>query len=69
MNGQLNEKLIKEIKPVKILNVRNAKRSIKAGLCSEERSMIAAEYAEIFIWDVILNLDGSPYTYQLTLNF
>lgn len=57
------------IKPERTMTVRQAKNGIKAGICSEERSMIAPQYAEAFIRDVILNLDEGTYTYQRTINF
>lgn len=39
-------------KPTK--NILNAKKGAKAGLCSEERSMISPDYARNFICDFIL---------------
>lgn len=36
-------------------NIQTTKSSLKAGLCSEERSMIAPEYARNFICDFLLH--------------
>ena len=41
-------------KPKKRLSVFSCKGSIKAGICSEERSMISPDYARNFICDFIL---------------
>ena len=41
-------------KPKKELRVRESKSASKAGLCSEERSMISPDYARNFICDFIL---------------
>lgn len=41
-------------KPKKTMTIINSKASTSAGLCSEERSLIAPEYARNFICDFIL---------------
>ena len=41
-------------KPEKILTIRKTKGALKAGLCSEDRSMISSDYARNFICDFIL---------------
>lgn len=38
-------------------NIRNSKKAVRAGLCSEERSMISPDYARNFICDFILGKD------------
>lgn len=43
-----------EQKPKEVLTILRAKPSGKAGLCSEERSMISPDYARNFICDFIL---------------
>lgn len=40
--------------PKKIKKVYNAKRGVKPGICSEERSMISQDYARNFICDFII---------------
>lgn len=46
--------LMTEKKPKEVKNVLQAKSSSKAGLCSEERSMISPDYARNFICDFII---------------
>lgn len=46
-------------------NVKKSKRGNKAGVCSEERSMIAPEYARNFICDFILGKEISGTQRQL----
>lgn len=41
-------------RPKKIMTVENCKKGIKAGICSEERSMISPDYARNFICDFII---------------
>lgn len=45
--------------------IKNCKRGAKAGICSEERSMISPDYARSFICDFILGIEQQPK--QLTL--
>lgn len=45
--------------------IMNCKRGAKAGICSEERSMISPDYARNFICDFILGIEQQPK--QLTL--
>lgn len=40
--------------------IRNCKKSAKAGICSEERSMISPDYARNFICDFILGIEQQP---------
>lgn len=46
-------------------NVRKAQKAIHAGLCSEERSLMAPEYAHNFIIDFILGKQGNGSLGQL----
>jgi hypothetical protein len=46
---------------------KNAKGSLKAGLCSEERSMISPDYARNFICDFILGREQPDINKQLEL--
>lgn len=46
--------LMTEKKPKEVKSVLKAKSASKAGLCSEERSMISPDYARNFICDFIL---------------
>ena len=53
------------IDPKEHKNIRTSKSGIKAGICSEDRSMISPDYARNFICDFIL---GKPQTLsQLSL--
>lgn len=38
-------------------NIRNCKQGLRAGLCSEERSMISPDYARNWIYDFILGIE------------
>lgn len=46
-------------KDKKVMNVISARPSGKAGICSEERSMISTDYARNFICDFILGKEQS----------
>ncbi len=50
-------------------NPNQAKGSSKAGLCSEERSMISPDYARNFICDFILGREQPEIDRQPTLQF
>jgi hypothetical protein len=52
-------------KQIKIIN--NCKGGIKAGICSEERSMISSDYARNFICDQILGINQPQKSKQLHL--
>jgi hypothetical protein len=54
-------------RPAKELTVRKAKSAIRAGLCSEERSMISPDYARNFICDFILGKAQNLKGMQLSL--
>ena len=51
-------------KPKFTLSIRTSKSASKAGLCSEERSMISPDYARNFICDFILGKE-QKHTEQL----
>ena len=55
-------------KPNKHSQEQTAKGSAKAGLCSEERSMISPDYARNFICDFILGREQPEIDKQLKLN-
>jgi hypothetical protein len=54
-------------KDKKIKKIMSSKGSAKAGVCSEERSMISSDYARNFICDQILGLSQSESGSQLSL--
>lgn len=56
-------------KAQKKLNIRTSKSSGKAGLCSEDRSMISKDYARNFIFDFILGKTQQKDYAQLEFNF
>lgn len=41
--------------------IYSAKSGIKAGICSEERSMISSDYARNFIYDFILGVSQNGF--------
>ena len=48
-------------KPEKVLSIRKTKGASKAGLCSEDRSMISPDYARNFICDFILGKEQTKF--------
>jgi hypothetical protein len=51
----------------KVKKILSSKKSAKAGVCSEERSMISSDYARNFIRDQILGLSQPEYSLQLSM--
>ena len=68
INCKPTEGLMTQQRSVKMIRtIQKAKSSPKAGLCSEERSMISPDYARNFICDFILGKEQK--NTQLTFNF
>jgi hypothetical protein len=56
-------------KPKRTMRVNYAKSGIRAGICSEERSLISPDYARNFICDFILGRVQKNSVVQYKLNF